>query len=146
MMATVAPAPVETSQAAGKPLRAAHHSTGVLGAVPIAVSGVVRAGSLGSKRGRPRCSTSTRATRGSARRRTARARRPVPLRGRRVTRWICGTLKPAGRAPAVAASAAALTRARGRRTRCDGDEQASGLRRLRVRGGREDEPERGQAQ
>ena len=33
MTATVAPAPVETSQAAGKLLRAAHHSTGVLGAV-----------------------------------------------------------------------------------------------------------------
>ena len=31
MTATVAPAPVETSQAAGKPLRAAHHSTGVFG-------------------------------------------------------------------------------------------------------------------
>src|SRR3954452_24073673 len=34
---TVAPAPVETSHAAGKLLRAAHHSTGVLGAVPTAV-------------------------------------------------------------------------------------------------------------
>jgi hypothetical protein len=34
----------------------------------------------------------------------------------------------------------------GRRARCDGDEQAAGLRRLRVRRGREDEPDRGQAQ
>ena len=36
-----------------------------------------------------------------------------PWRGRTVTRRICGTLNPAGRAPAFAASAAALTRAPG---------------------------------
>ena len=34
MTATVAPWPVETSQASGKPLRAAHHSTVVPGARP----------------------------------------------------------------------------------------------------------------
>jgi hypothetical protein len=34
----------------------------------------------------------------------------------------------------------------GGRARCDGDEQAAGLWRLRVRRGREDEPDRGQAQ
>src|SRR5512133_4033108 len=44
MTATVAPAPVDTSHAAGKLLRAAHHSTGVLGAVAAAVSGAASAG------------------------------------------------------------------------------------------------------
>ena len=38
---------METSHAGGKLLRAAHHSTGVPGAVPVAVSGVLSAGSLG---------------------------------------------------------------------------------------------------
>ena len=50
MTATVAPAPWLMSQARGKPLRAAHHSTGVPGAVSVAVSGVDSAGSLGWKR------------------------------------------------------------------------------------------------
>jgi hypothetical protein len=34
----------------------------------------------------------------------------------------------------------------GRRAPCDGDQQAAGLRRLRVRRGCNDEPDRGQAQ
>ena len=38
---------MDTSHASGKLLRAAHHSTGVPGAVPGAVSGVLSAGSLG---------------------------------------------------------------------------------------------------
>ena len=38
---------------------------------------------------------------------------PEPVRGRTVTRRICGTLKPAGRAPERAATAAAVTRAWG---------------------------------
>ena len=50
--------------------------------------GRARAGSLAFKRGRPRCSSSTRATRGSARSRTARACSPSPGRARRVTRRI----------------------------------------------------------
>src|SRR4051812_49516840 len=82
MTATVAPAPVETSHAAGELLRAAHHSTGVLGAGPTAVSGVTSAGAFGSRRGRARCSSSTRAPRGAPRRGPGRAGEPAPPRRR----------------------------------------------------------------
>ena len=67
MTATVAPAPWLMSQACGNPLRAAHHSTVVPGAVSFAVSGVASAGSLGWKRSSARRSAATDATRGSAR-------------------------------------------------------------------------------
>ena len=107
MTATVAPAPGVTSHAGGKSLRAAHHSTGVPGAVPRAVSGVVSAGSLGSKRGRPRCSTlDARHARVGAQPRGARACSASPVRGRSGDEADLRDAEAArGRAPAVAATA-----------------------------------------
>ncbi len=105
MTATVAPTPWLMSQACGKPLRAAHHSTVVPGAVSRAVSGVTSAGSLGWKRSAARRSAATDATRGSARSRAASACSDSPGRGLTVTSRICGTLKPLGRAPAAEATA-----------------------------------------
>jgi hypothetical protein len=107
MTATVAPTPWLMSHAWRKPLRAAHHSMYVPGAVSSAPSRVNMAGSLGWKRSSPRRSGATDATRGSARSRAASARSDSPGRGATVTRRIWGTLKPLGRAPAAAATARA---------------------------------------
>ena len=100
--------------------RAAHHSTVVSGAVPVAVSGVLSAGSLGVEaRAAAVLDLDARDARVGAQAHGERVQAGAP-RGRRVTRRICGTLKPAGRAPAVAASAAAVTRARGAAARARG--------------------------
>ena len=50
MTATVAPSPRSMSQAAGRPMRATHHCSGVFGGVAGAVSNVVSEGSLGTTR------------------------------------------------------------------------------------------------
>ena len=96
-----------------------------------AVSGATSAGSLGCEAQLARgARPARRRTRGSARRRRGERAQRLARRGRTVTRPICGTLKPLGRAPPRPATAAAARPApagaarRGRGV--ERDEQAPG--------------------
>ena len=129
----------------GKLLRAAHHSTGVFGAVPIAVSGVMRRDRWGSRRGRPRCSTSTSRHARVGTQAHGVACRPSPGARAQGDEAHCWTLKPESRATTVTASARGVRRARQvPYPGAIGDEQAAGLRPLglRLSRRREDEPDR----